>query len=93
MKYHTWSPDKNEWLKTNRKLSFESVVLALEAQDLLDIIDHPNTIKYPDQKIYVILLNDYVHLVPFIEDESTVFLKTIIPNRQANAQYARKNTS
>jgi hypothetical protein len=30
---------------------------------------------------------DYVYLVPFVEDEHTVFLKTIIPSRKATKQY------
>jgi hypothetical protein len=31
--------------------------------------------------------DDYVYLVPFVEDELTVFLKTIIPSRKATKQY------
>ena len=30
---------------------------------------------------------DYVFLVPFVEDEHTVFLKTIIPSRNATKEY------
>ena len=29
----------------------------------------------------------YVYLVPFVEDERTVFLKTIIPSRKATKEY------
>jgi hypothetical protein len=92
MKYHTWNAEKNAWLKATRGLCFEDVVLAIEAQELLDVIDHPNQVKYPDQKIYLLSLNDYVHLVPFVEDADTVFLKTLIPSRQANASYLKKAT-
>jgi hypothetical protein len=92
MKYHSWSAEKNAWLKTTRGLCFEEVVLAIEAGELLDVIDHPNQVKYPGQKIYVLALNDYVHLVPFVEGGDTVFLKTIIPSRQANASYLKKAT-
>jgi hypothetical protein len=92
MKYHAWSFEKNEWLKAARALCFEDVVLAIEAGDQLDIIDHPNQVKYPGQKIYVLALKDYVHLVPFVEDAETVFLKTIIPSRQAHAAYLKKAT-
>ncbi len=31
--------------------------------------------------------DDYVYLVPFVEDEKTIFLKTIIPSRKATQQY------
>jgi hypothetical protein len=30
---------------------------------------------------------DYVYLVPVVEDEQTVFLKTTIPSRRATKQY------
>jgi hypothetical protein len=92
MKYHTWIAEKNAWLKATRGLCFEEVVLAIEARELLDVIDRPNQVKYPYQKTYVLTLNDYVHLVPFVEDADTVFLKTIIPSRQANASYLNKAT-
>jgi hypothetical protein len=32
-------------------------------------------------------VNDYVHLVPFVEDEKEVFPKTIIPSRKATKKY------
>ena len=63
------------------------MVLALQATALLEIIDHPNATTYPNQKTYVIDLNAYVHLVPFVEDSESVFLKSIIPSRKATAKY------
>ncbi len=80
---------KNDWLKLQRKVSFEDVVLAIQSNALLDIVDHPNAAAYPNQKIYIIDLNGYVHLVPFVEDSESVFLKTIIPSCKATAQYLR----
>jgi hypothetical protein len=38
------------------------------------------TRPYAGQRIFVVRREDYVHLVPFVEDEQTVFLKTIIPS-------------
>jgi hypothetical protein len=35
----------------------------------------------------VVRREEYVYLVPFVEDEQTVFLKTIIPSRKATKQY------
>ena len=34
----------------------------------------------------------YVYLVPFVEDDETVFLKTIIPSRKATKQYLGKES-
>ena len=55
--------------------------------DLLDILEHPNPDRYGGQRIFVVQRDDYVYLVPFVEDEHTVFLKTIIPSRKATKQY------
>ena len=59
----------------------------LEAGQVLDVIRHPNQARYSDQMIYVIAMEDYVYLVPFIESEDEVFLKTVIPSRKATKQY------
>jgi len=32
-------------------------------------------------------VSEYVYLVPFVEDESEIFLKTIIPSRKAIKKY------
>jgi hypothetical protein len=66
---------------------FEDVVFHIERGDLLDILEHPNPDRYGGQRIFVVQRDDYVYLVPFVEDEHTVFLKTIIPSRKATKQY------
>jgi hypothetical protein len=38
-------------------------------------------------RCFVVRREDYVYLVPFVEDEHTVFLKTIIPGRKATKEY------
>ncbi len=68
-------------------MSFEEIEMAIEQGNLLDIVAHPNRTKYPNQKIFVVRLLDYVYLVPFVEDQSSFFLKTIIPSRKATKQY------
>jgi len=81
--------EKNELLKAQRDISFEDVILALESGKLLDDIQHPNKEKYPNQNIFIILveIKDYVYLVPYVEDDTSIFLKTIIPSRQMNKKY------
>ena len=54
---------------------------------LLDILEHPNRDRYANQRMFVVRHEDYVYLVPFVEDEHTVVLKTIIPSRKATKQY------
>jgi hypothetical protein len=88
--YYEWNPDKNEWLKKARGISFEQVIFHLAQGDLWRIADHPNQEKYPGQKIYFIIIDDYIYLVPFIREKDQVFLKTIIPSRKATQDYQKE---
>jgi hypothetical protein len=66
------------------------VVLHIERGDLLDILQHPNQARYSGQRIFVVSIDDYAYLVPFVEGEGEVFLKTIIPSRKATNLYLRR---
>ena len=89
MKYFSWNEDKNELLKSERQVSFEDIVFYIEKEFLLDVLEHPNQEKYKGQKIFVVQIDDYVHLVPFIENDHEIFLKTIIPSRKATKKYLK----
>ena len=85
-----WSVEKNRQLIEQRGISFESVVSAIEQGGLLDVLDHPNQGRYPGQQIYVVAVQEYIHLVPFvIQADGARFLKTIIPSRKATRDYWR----
>jgi uncharacterized DUF497 family protein len=90
MKVFRWDNEKNEWLKKNRRVSFEQVVILMEREDVLETIEHPNQDKYPDQKIAIVKIGDYVYLVPYVQENDGIFLKTIIPSRKATNKYVRK---
>ena len=87
MKPFRWGPEKNEQLKLERGVSFERVVVAVEAGGLLDILAHPNKAKYPHQEVLVVASDGYAYLVPFVEEEDHFFLKTVIPSRKATRDY------
>ena len=87
MKFFDWDDAKNAKLRAERGIGFEEIVFYIERGDLLDILEHPNPDRYAGQRIFVVRRDDYVYLVPFVEDEQTVFLKTIIPSRKATKQY------
>jgi hypothetical protein len=91
MKPISWNPAKNALLKAQRGVSFEDVVFHIRAGDILDTIDHPNQDRYPGQKIHVISIEEYIYLVPFVESDDDVFLKTIIPSRKASKIYRGSN--
>jgi hypothetical protein len=91
MKYIAWNKDKNNKLKKDRKINFETIGYLIETEQIVEIIKHPNQDKYPNQQIFVIEHKNYVYLVPFVEEETHIFLKTIIPSRKATKKYLRGN--
>lgn len=92
MKPFRWNHDKNEVLKKDRGISFEEIVLTIEADGLLDELQHPNPEKYPNQSILVVALEGYVYLVPYVEEQDYYFLKTVIPSRKATQDYLQRST-
>ena len=90
MKYFDWDKEKNEHLRIERDICFEDILNILEEKAFLDVVEHPNKKKYPNQKMFVIVWNEYVYLIPFVEDEEKYFLKTIIPSRKATKQYLER---
>lgn len=93
MKPYRWNHAKNEQLKAERNISFEEIVLAIEADGLLDVLRHPNEGKYPNQLLFVVSTDGYAYLVPCVEDPEGYFLKTIIPSRKATRDYLKQGDS
>jgi len=87
MKTLSWNSEKNELLKADRGISFEEIALNIQLGNEADVFHHPNQERYPGQQISVVLIENYAYLVPFVENESELFLKTIIPSRKATKQY------
>ena len=85
-----WNAEKNEILRSERGVSFEAMVVAMGAGGLLDVLPHPNQARYPDQRIRVVAADRYAYLIPFVEEDEYIFLKTIIPSRKATGAYLQK---
>lgn len=83
-----WDTKKHEWLKENRGIGFEEIVFLITNGNLLDVIDNKSR-NFPDQKIFVVEVNNYIYLVPFVKNENEYFLKTIIPSRKATKKYLK----
>ena len=62
-------------------------MLAIESGGLLDELKHPNKEKYPNQLVFVVGLDGYAYLVPYVEETEYYFLKTVIPSRKATRDY------
>ncbi len=89
MRYE-WDPKKNELLKKERNISFEKIVFHLLRGDIWRVADHPDQENYPKQRIYFVVVENYIYLVPHVVEDKYVFLKTIIPNRKATKAYKKE---
>jgi hypothetical protein len=87
MKPIRWSADKGLSLKAERGISFEEILSAIAQGGLLGVMDHPNRAKYGHQKMFVVRIRDYAYLVPYVENEREIFLKSIIPSRKATRDF------
>jgi hypothetical protein len=87
IKLFDWNEEKNELLRRERGVTFEEIVFHIAHDGLLDTIEHTNQKKYSGQHIFIVNVDGYVCLVPFVESEDQFFLKTIIPSRKMTKKY------
>ncbi len=87
MKIFSWNHEKNKQLQKERGISFEEIVFCIENGGLIDILEHPNQTKYQGQQLYVVVINEYVYIVPFVDNDEEIFLKTIFPSRRYTKLY------
>lgn len=90
-KSYKWSEEKNQLLKRNRGVCFEDVFIAIKEGRLLDTTKHPNSQKYPNQFVYIVKIQGYVYMVPFVVEADYFFLKTIIPSRKLTRRYLKND--
>lgn len=87
MKIYNWNAEKNHQLINERGKSFEEVVFFIQNGGLLDEIAHPSKSNYPNQRIFIVAIAGYAYLIPYVENDQEIFLKTIIPSRKFTKQY------
>ena len=87
MKSYVWNDEKNKFLQNERGISFEDIVNAISNGDLLDSIKNPSSEKYSSQSVFIVNVKGYVYCVPYIEDKSNIFLKTIFASRKMKKRY------
>ena len=73
--------------EADRGISFEEVVFQIENGGVLAVIAHPNQAKFAHQKVYLVEIDAYVYVVPFVESGDEIFLKTVIPGRKMTRKY------
>lgn len=77
-------------LKTERGICFEDIQTAIEEGKVLADIGHPQKSRYPHQKVFVVEFDNYVYIVPYVEDDIKIFLKTIYPSRKMTKKYLKE---
>lgn len=87
---YEYSKEKSALLKEERGISFEEVIAVIREGRVLDVIDNPSKTKYGHQKMYVVEIDHYIYLVPFVETTTGVFLKTIFPSRKLTKIYLNR---
>ena len=69
-----------------RGISFEQIIALIESGKLIQVLEHPDKKKYPNQLLYEVDVDGYVHVVPVVKEGRTLFLKTIYPSRKATGK-------
>jgi uncharacterized DUF497 family protein len=87
MRHFVWNSEKNTQLIRERGISFERVIYHIERDEILDVVEHQNPSKYPNQRMFILDIGNCAYLVPFVETKTEIFLKTIIPSRKATRKY------
>jgi len=87
--YFDWDEEKNRQIREQRNICFEDFVQAFNDDNVIEIIEHFNKNKYPEQKLFIVELNGYIHYVPFVQDDEKYFLKNIIPSRKLHKLYKK----
>lgn len=88
-----WNIEKNNVLKAERRISFERIVVAIEEDHLIDVLEHPNKEKYPNQVLLIIDIDNYIYVVPCLINNNVYFLKTIFPSRKFTREYLQDERS
>jgi len=88
---YDWDSKKHNFLKATRKISFEAVIVHLGRGDLWRVADHPDRAEYPGQRLFFVVIDCYVHIVPFEIRDKAIWLVTIIPSRKATKEYRKEN--
>jgi uncharacterized DUF497 family protein len=93
MKRIEWNDLKNQLLKSERQVCFEDVVSIMHSKGVLSDKKHPNQKDYPDQCIFIVEIHEYIYVVPYVEDDEKIFLKTIYPSRKLTKKYLKGDKS
>ncbi len=90
---YAFDSDKNAWLIRERAISFEQIIALIESGNLIQVLEHHDSTRYPNQLLYEVDVDGYIYVVPVVRERQTLFLKTIYPSRKATRNRGKGRTS
>ena len=87
-----FDPDKNAWLIRERGISFEQILALIENGNLIQVREHHDRERYPNQLLYEVDVDGYIYIVPVVREHRTLLLKKIFPSRTATRNRAKGST-
>lgn len=86
MKRIVWDKEKAKLIEANydRKITFERCAIAIENGDILD--DRGNPAR-DGQRILILDIDGYAYVVPYVEDNKAIYLKTVFPSRKYTKEF------
>jgi uncharacterized DUF497 family protein len=90
---YAFESDKNAWLIRERGISFEQIIALIESGNLIQVLEHHDRIRYPNQLLYEVDVDGYIYVVPVVGERQALFLKIIYPSRKATRNRGKGRTS
>ncbi len=83
-----WSDEKNQKLQNERGISFEEILFYIKQDKIVDIIINPSS-NFDNQKCYLLEIEEYIWVVPYVQKQNEIFLKTAFPSRKFTKIYLK----
>lgn len=79
-----WGEEKDRWLRRARGISFSQIAEQILDGHYLDVLENPSR---AGQDLFILPIEGYTWVVPFVVDEGTIVLKTAFPSRRFHRRY------
>lgn len=80
---YAFDSEKNARLLRERGISFDQIIALIESGKLIQVLEHADQARYPNQLLYEVDVDGYVYVVLVVHQGRTLFLKTIYPSHKA----------
>ena len=85
-----WDEGKSAKLEAERGISFEELESAIQNGGLKDVLPHPSRDKYPNQKLWIILLRRKIWVLAIEERGNAIRFVTAYQSRKLRKNYEKE---